>query len=59
MALKQIGSLWRKEGKKGNYLSGVLNGITAETPIVIFQQENKEKENHPDAIIYRVEPDEK
>lgn len=39
--------LWKKEGKKGPYLSGVIGGVY----INVFQNTNKKNDKEPD---YRV-----
>lgn len=43
----EIGALWKKEGKKGPYLSGLINGQS----VVAFPNTNKKSDNQPD---YRV-----
>jgi hypothetical protein len=53
--MKKVGSLWRKEGKKGNYLAGELDlGAVGKVQIAIFQndltEEDKER-NKPTATI--------
>lgn len=59
MALKEIGVLWRKEGKKGSYLTGTLDiGVLGKVNIAIFQTEKGEgDENKPDARIMLFEED--
>jgi hypothetical protein len=38
MALREIGDLWNKEGKRGPYLAGTLNiGVLGKVNIAIFQ----------------------
>ncbi len=48
--LIQLCGLWKNKTKDGEeYLSGNLNG---NTKILIFKNKYKEKDNHPDNIIY-------
>jgi hypothetical protein len=43
---KKIGVLWRKEGKKGFYLSGTLDiGVLSKVNIAIFQNEKTESDD--------------
>lgn len=53
MSLKQIGALWRKDGKNGSYLAGRLDlGVLGQVSIAVFQNEKGEgDENRPDASI--------
>jgi len=53
MALKSIGALWRRESKKGEFLTGMLDlGILGQVQIGIFQNEKGEgDEKKPDARI--------
>ena len=56
MALKQIGVLWKKEGKKSAFLSGVLDlGVLGKVNIGVFQNEkdeqNEQEKSKPDATI--------
>ncbi len=57
MALKKIGTLWRKESKKGKYLTGVLDlGVLGEVQVAVFQNDkNNPDDNSPDATICRFE----
>ena len=60
MALK-VGALWLREAKDkdGNsfkYFSGVLQTLERDIPIVVFKNTRKEKDNHPDYLVYRSEP---
>lgn len=54
MALRQIGALWRKNGKRGNFLSGTLDlGVLGKVNIAVFQTEKGEgDEKKPDATIH-------
>ncbi len=53
MALKTISALWRKEGKKGSFLSGPIDlGVLGKVNIAVFQNEKTEgDEKKPDATI--------
>ncbi|HPQ42905.1 MAG TPA: hypothetical protein PKZ42_01660 [Syntrophales bacterium] len=53
MALKQIGVLWKKQGKKTGFLSGILDlGVLGKVNIGIFQNEKEaEDASKPDATI--------
>ena len=49
----EIGALWLKEAKSGTkYFSGIINGEN----IVIFKNNNKRLEKHPDYIVLKSEP---
>jgi uncharacterized protein (DUF736 family) len=52
MADNSIGALWLNEGKKGEFYSGKLTigGVT--TSIVVFKNDYKKANNHPDFRIY-------
>ena len=53
MADDSIGALWLKEGKKGEYFTGnvVIDG--EKHSIVIFKNDYKKEDKHPDYKIYR------
>ena len=59
MALKEIGVLWRKEGKKGPYLTGTLDlGVLGKVNIAVFENEKNEgADKKPDARIMLFEND--
>lgn len=61
MALKQIGALWKKEGKSGDYLTGTLDlGVLGKVNIAVFQNEKGEgDEKKPDARICLFEEEDK
>lgn len=40
----EIGALWQKEGRKGIYMTGKING----EPVVLFKNGNKRSEKSPD-----------
>lgn len=48
-----IGSLWLKDSAKGaKYMSGVIKINQVEVNVVVFKNNNKKKENHPDYQIF-------
>ena len=60
MTLK-VGALWVREAKDkdGNtfkYFSGVLQTLERDIPIVVFKNKRKERDNHPDYLVYRSDP---
>jgi len=60
MALKSIGALWRRESKKGEFLTGMLDlGILGQVQIGIFQNEKSSERQSADAgnPVRRREPD--
>lgn len=61
---RELGALWRREGKQQNFLSGLIKtedefGMQKETKIVVFTNKGKIKnEKAPDFIIYADQPKE-
>jgi len=59
---RDVGALWRREGKNQNFLSGKITigefGEDKEIQIVIFKNKFKEKDNQPDFRIYLDTPKE-
>ena len=54
---KKIGALWLKTKADGEtFYSGVIEDLRGDIPIVVFQNNRKEKENQPDFNIVRSEP---
>lgn len=57
---REIGALWRREGKNQRYLSGKLTigdfGEEKTINVVIFSNRFKEKDNQPDFRIYEDRP---
>jgi len=54
---RELGALWRREGKNQNYLSGLLKigefGVERELRVVVFTNKGKAKnEKAPDFIMY-------
>jgi hypothetical protein len=59
---REMGALWRREGKQQNFLSGMIRledefGMQKETKVVVFTNKGKAKnEKAPDFIIYEDKP---
>ena len=53
---RDIGALWKREGKNQRYLSGKLTIDGKVTNVVIFVNKFKEKDNQPDFRIYEDRP---
>lgn len=60
---RDIGALWRRDGKNQKFLSGKITigefGEEKEIQIVVFKNKFKEKDNQPDFRIYEDTPMEK
>ena len=55
--MERIGALWLKNGKNGKFMSGTIEvGEDEESStalrILVFKNTFKEKEQHPDYVIY-------
>jgi len=54
---REMGALWKKQGKDQTYLSGRLEvdefGTKKTIDVVIYSNKYKEKDNHPDFRVYR------
>ena len=57
---REIGALWRREGKSQKYLSGKITlgefGEEKTYQVVIFSNKFKDKDNQPDFRIYEDRP---
>ena len=54
---REIGALWKREGRNQKYLTGKMkNADGSEQQVVIFSNKNKTKENQPDFRVYKSEP---
>ena len=45
---REIGALWKREGKNQSYLTGKLN----DKQVIVFENTNKRSEKAPDFIVY-------
>ena len=57
---REMGALWKREGKNQRYLSGKITvgefGVEKTINIVIFVNKFKEKDNQPDFRVYEDRP---
>ena len=54
---REIGALWKREGRNQKYLTGKMKGADGtEQQVVIFSNKNKTKDNQPDFRVYKSEP---
>ena len=54
---REIGALWKREGRNQKYLTGkVKQADGSEQQVVIFSNKNKTKDNQPDFRVYKSEP---
>ena len=54
---REIGALWKREGKNQKYLTGKMKSADGtEQQVVIFSNKNKTKDNQPDFRVYKSEP---
>ena len=54
---REIGALWKREGRNQKYLTGKMkNADGTEQQVVIFSNKNKTKDNQPDSRVYKSEP---
>ncbi len=57
---REMGALWKREGKNQRYLSGKLTvgefGVEKTINIVVFVNRFKEKDNQPDFRVYEDRP---
>ena len=49
---REIGALWKNEGRNQTYLTGKVGA----QKVVIFSNRNKNKANQPDFRVYKSEP---
>tara|TARA_Y100000310_G_C20593088_1_gene769110 strand:+ start:903 stop:1184 length:282 start_codon:yes stop_codon:yes gene_type:complete len=51
---REIGALWKREGRNQKYLTGkVKDSEGNEQQVVIFSNKNKTKDNQPDFRVYK------
>lgn len=53
---RDIGALWKREGKGQRYLSGKLTIDGKQVDVVVFVNKFKEKDNQPDFRVYSSKP---
>lgn len=54
---REIGALWKREGRNQKYLTGKMKSADgSEQQVVIFSNKNKTKDNQPDFRVYKSEP---
>jgi len=53
---RDIGALWKREGKGQRYLSGKLTVDGKQVDVVVFVNKYKEKDNQPDFRVYSSKP---
>lgn len=57
---RELGALWKREGKNQRYLSGKLKigefGVEKTINVVVFINKFKEKDNQPDFRVYEDRP---
>ena len=56
MENEKIGALWLNTSKAGNkYLQGAIDTEQGKIKIIIFKNNKKKKDKHPDYVIFRSE----
>lgn len=48
----ELGALWVKQSAKGEYMTGTINGVK----VVVFRNNNKREEKHPDWRVMKSVP---
>lgn len=48
----EIGALWMKDGRKGKYLTGTVNGVR----VVVFKNDRKNSDKAPDYRVLKSKP---
>lgn len=48
----EIGALWLKKGKKGQYMTGTISGVK----VVLFPNDNKTSDKQPDWRVMKSKP---
>jgi uncharacterized protein (DUF736 family) len=51
MGLKKIGAMWKKQGKRGEFLTGQVEVDGKKVDFVVFPNDRKESEKQPDFVI--------
>ena len=56
---REMGALWKKQGRSQTYLSGTVKRADGTTQrVIVFENKNKKAENQPDFVIYESKPQE-
>jgi len=56
---REMGALWKKQGRNQTYLSGTVKSADGDTRrVIVFENKNKKAENQPDFVIYESKPQE-
>tara|TARA_B110001454_G_C12683721_1_gene419259 strand:- start:771 stop:1049 length:279 start_codon:yes stop_codon:yes gene_type:complete len=56
---REMGALWKKQGRNQTYLSGTVKAEDGSTRrVIVFENKNKKAENQPDFVIYESKPQE-
>ena len=55
---RELGALWKNQGRNHTYLTGhmKLPGNEEAVKVVVFSNKNKNKDNQPDYRVYKSEP---
>jgi len=53
--MNSIGALWLKDGKKGKFMSGVIEIDGKKTSILVFKNTYKDNDKKPDYTIHQPE----
>ena len=55
---RELGALWKNQGRNQTYLTGhmKLPGNEEAVKVVVFSNKNKNKDNQPDYRVYKSEP---
>lgn len=53
---QSIGALWEKQSKKGTWFGGQIELKGVKIPIVVFKNDYKKEEKHPDWKIFISQP---
>jgi hypothetical protein len=48
----ELGALWEKTGRKGDYMTGTINGVA----VVVFKNTSKTSEKQPDWRVLKSQP---
>lgn len=55
---KSIGGLWLRESKKGNkFMYGSIEIKGEKNTFVVFRNQHKQKDSHPDYVIFKQDED--